>query len=168
MTSPPVAGGTVQTISTTSMNLLLALLRDQLLSYKSTSGTSARDSIGEKLYHGRAPDGTEPKFPYAIMRLSLSNDGENFGMRLRGELEVQVFGRPYTMQKAVNDLCDLFDQAMLGFVKTTSGLVFAKGKLRQPLPAASGEPLDGEVVAVRLLYTLVIWPTYLTSLTRVL
>lgn len=169
MTVPAIAA-TTATGKTASMNDVLATLRDELLSFKvdGEGGDSARDYIEERLYQNRAPDGT-PKFPYGTMRLAVENDGRNHGQRLTGTLEVFVYGRPHQQWQDVNDVCDLFDQAMLCMRARTQGLMFAHGKTREPMPPSYGAAaVDGEVVTIRLTYTLAIWPAYLTKLTRVL
>lgn len=166
MKTAPVSGGTTARDKSNSYNELLKTIRAALLDYADSNGTSARDAIKERLYQQRAPDATYT-FPYAVMSLSLSNDGTHHGMRYIGGLEVMVYGKPYAQLEAVNDLCDLFQQSMLAFISHSKQLIFCRAQDRQPVPAG-GDAVDGEVVAVRLSYTLVVWPAYLTSLTRVL
>lgn len=166
MTAPPVIGGTTSQDRTDSTNELTKMIRAALLGFQHPeSGLSARDTIVERLYVGRAPAGADVKWPYAVMRLDQRNLGRAHGIRRECTLEVTVFGKPWSQQELVNDVCDLFDQAMLNLVKTTQGLTFCRDSTRQPLPAGVA-PVDGEVVTVLLSYTLIVWPAFLYNVTH--
>ena len=54
---------------------------------------------------------------------------------------------------------------MLDFVNASpQGLIFTANVQRDELPQGSGA-VDSETCTIRLLFTLAIWPAYLTSLT---
>lgn len=162
----PVIGGTTSTFRTDSMVEMAKALRRSLLDYTNKAGQSAREYFGERLYNGRAPD-TGLVFPYAVMRLQTRGTGQNNGLRLNGDLEVLVHGRPWAQQEIVESVADLFDQAMLVLVmnKPGQGLVFCHGMQRTLMPSASS-PVDSEVVTVRLSYTLTIFPRFLIVATQ--
>jgi hypothetical protein len=138
-----------------------------LLDFANPDGSSARDILAERLYVARAPD-VPTAWPYGVMRLETSNDGSYNGMRLTGTLEVLLFGRPWAQMEQIDAVADLFDRCAVARILNTDGLVFAHGFQRATLPGSSYQTIDAEVVTVRLSYTLAIWPTYLTNLTRVL
>ena len=141
---------------------LLTTLRRALVEYRGTEGAAITDVVQERFYQGRAPD--NPTFPYGVMRLATRNDGRYHGLRLEADLEVQWYGRPWTQREALEGVADLCDQAMLLLLRNAQGLIFSVGAMRETLPLA-GAPADSETVTIRLLYTVVIWPEYLTRLT---
>lgn len=148
---------------TDSTNAIIKTISDMLLSWANAEGKRASQVIEDRMYQVRAPNNVT--FPYATVRLATRNDGKYHGMRLDGMLEVQVYGRPWSQQKDVNDVADLFDQAMVSTVENGHGLIFCHGWQRDALPPG-GSPVDSETVTIRLVYTLAIWPEYLTSLSR--
>ena len=159
----PVQGGTtIAAWSTDSTVAMMKTMRRMLLDWRNPHGQSARDLIGERLFDTRSRD-TALVFPYAVMRLQTQNDGINHGMRLTGFLEVQVHGRPWAQQAAVYAVCDLFDQSMVARWMNRTGLIVCHGSQRATLPPGTA-PIDSEVCTVRLEYTLLIWPAFLTSL----
>lgn len=164
--NPPLKGGTTATWDTSSTVAVMKTLRRFLLDFQNASGASARDYLGERFFDGRSRDAALT-FPYAVARLETQNDGTNHGMRLTGYLEVQVHGRPWTQQQDVYAICDLFDQCMVGRWMNQNGLIVAHGFSRATLPPGTA-PIDSEVITVRLEYTLLIWPSFLTALTYVL
>lgn len=161
----PMRGGTTSEFHTDSTTEVVKTLRRALLDFTNHGGFSARDYLGERVFNGRAPD-SGLKFPYAVVRLQTSNAGNNHGIRLNGELEVLVHGRPWAQQEIVELACDLFDQAMLTLVVNEGqGFIFCHGMQRFVMPVA-GAPVDSEVITIRLVYTLTIWPQYLIAMTR--
>lgn len=167
MTGPaPEQGGTTSQFKTGSMLDVKKSLRRLLLDYRNAGGRSAREILDERMWDTRARD-NQPTFPYAVFRLQTQNPGTYHGMRLDGNLEVQVYGRPFSQQEAVEAVADLFDQCMVSRLLRRQGLIFCHGFTRQTLPVA-GAAIDSEVVTVRLGYQLAIWPALLTDLTTVL
>lgn len=144
------------TLSTESTNLLLATLRDKLL-----TGAVGLPLGQNAIFQVRAPD--ERPWPYAVMNLSTSNAGRLHGLRLDAQLEVLIFARPFAQLQLANDCADGMDRALTFYVMSTNGLIVCSGKTRNVLPVA-GPPVDSETVTIRLVYTLVIWPRYLASL----
>jgi len=163
LAAAPQQRGTTATWSTESTVAMMKTMRRMLLDWRNPRGETARDYLGERLFETRSPD-SPLVFPYAVMRLETQNDGTNHGMRLTGFLEVQVHGRPWTQQAVVYAIADLFDQSMVGRWMNRRGLIVAHGFSRQTLPPGTA-PIDSEVVTVRLEYTLLMWPQFLTALT---
>lgn len=150
-----------------STDALLADVRTALLTFTPPhgDGRTVDDVLDGRLYNTRAPD--NPTFPYGTFRLTTRNDGRSHGMRRMGELEVQLYGRPWAQREVMEGVADLFDQAALCLVRGVQGLTFAYGSQRETIPPV-GAAVDSEVVTIRLVYSVVLWPDYLTRLTRTL
>lgn len=159
----------VPTRETSSTYNLLEALRRAILSYSPGENLSVSNVLGTdpdcRLYLVRAPDNT--KFPYGTIRLETANSGRYNAMRLTGDFEILLYGRPWTQQRDVENVGDLIEQAMYEMIINSDGLVFCMSKQRATLPPGP-DPVDSEVCTVRLLFTLAIWPAYLTKLTVVL
>lgn len=147
---------------TRSTNAFLESLRDALLTFENINGGTLADIIGDNLYRRAAP--ANMPFPYGVMRLSTKRSNGFNGLRRVGTLEVQLYGRPSSQLETVSDAADLCEQAMQFYVDSSEdGLAFVNDVQRTELPEGSA-PVDGETVAIRLVFTLVIWPAFLTSL----
>ncbi len=163
--TPPVQGGTFSDFSTDSTMAVKKALRRTLLDYTNPiTQRNARTIIQERLYIDKADNIST--FPYGVLRLGTDNPGSYQGLRLNGALEVQLFGRPWRMQPIVEGVADLCQQCMWSAVLNRKGLIFCHGSERATLPpATAGAPaVDSEVCTVRLVFTLAIWPSFLTSL----
>lgn len=162
MTSPVTAGG-----DTGSTSALYTTIRRALLEYRGLDETQVADVLGAepatRFFITRAPDDTP--FPYGTMRLESTNDGKYHGMRLESLLEVQLYAKPWTQGDSIEGTADLIEEAMYGFLINSDGLAFCHGKQRATLPAGT-DPADSEVYTVRLVFSLAIWPAYLTRLTQ--
>jgi hypothetical protein len=151
-------------VATNTTVAILTALRNFLLNWSSPEdGKKLSNILDVRLYQVRAPDNTV--FPYGTLRLSTRNDGGNNGIRLDGSLEIQLYGRPFTMQPDVYRAADLCDQAMLASRESGAGFVITRTSQRDALPVGT-TPVDSEVVGVRLVYSLIIWPTFLTSVPK--
>lgn len=148
---------------TASTNAILEAMREALLSFENVDGASLRDILKGDLWRNRAPDNTA--FPYGTLRMNTKRTSGYGGLRLDGKLEVLLYGRPSSQIDVMSDAADLCEQAMLFFVSATpGGLLFTADAQRDELPPA-GDPVDSETITIRILFTLAIWPAYLTSLT---
>jgi hypothetical protein len=156
----PALGSTDSTVS------LLTLLHERLLGYRGPTGATLGASLSAsdgsvRLYQVRAPDNAP--FPYATMRLISTRDGGYKGLRAKGQLEVLLYGRPWSQHQALEGLADLLDQAMLFFVRSNDGLTFTQDATRTTLPVAPA-PADSETVTIRLMYSVAFWPKFLTRI----
>lgn len=149
---------------TRSTNAIVEHLRDAMLNFTNANGGTLADIIGDNFFRNRAPD--NQLYPYGTYRMNTRKTPGYSGLRLDGKLEVQLYGRPSSQLEDISDAADLCEQAMLEYVKASppQGLIFTNDVQRDELPPA-GAPVDSETVTIRLVFTLAIWPAYLTSLT---
>lgn len=154
---------------TESTNAIYTAIRRYLLGFSPDGDRHLSDVLGTepdtRLFIVRGAD--DAKYPYGTMRLEGVNGGNNNGLRISARLEIQLYGRPFTQGDKVEDCADLIQQAMQTFLFNSDGLAFCHGYERATLPAGA-DPADSEVYTVRLLFTLAIWPAYLTRLTYTL
>lgn len=153
---------------TTSTGTLAATLRTQLRTFQA-SGSPTPDTLadvlkGQGIYVVQGPAQIAAgDYPYGIMRLqSRRRPGEYAGERETMELELQLFGRPRSEQTNIETYADIADQAMLRYLNGSSGIIFSGSGHRDTLPVMA-PPADREVVAVRCVYDLIVWPVYLTQ-----
>lgn len=156
-------------MDTTSTVAVYEGLRVRLLDFvpvapSPLAGGSLR-SRGFKLFAGDfAPDKTDWSGAYGLFRL-VGMVTSTAGLREAGQLEVMLFGRPRKVwDKQLEHYADAIDQAMKQFTDPRAGgLVFSRERSRDTLPPFPA-PADREVVQIRLVYALVIYPQYLTAL----
>ncbi len=153
---------------------LLATLRDRLLNFTRLSGSSLAEILGStatgsgidgKLYIVQAPDNVTTVSPsrWAVMALkNRRTGGTEQSARDMIDLEVMLFARPRSQQAAMEDAADACDEAMLRYQNLDADLVGNWGRTRNTLPVMT-EPADREVVQIRLMYTLVVYPDHLTQ-----
>lgn len=158
---------TSPTNSTASTVAILTMLHERLLSYRGPNGATLGNALTGtdgvvRLYQVRVPDNTP--YPFAVMRMISARSGEYKGLRVTAQLEIQLYGRPWSEHQRMEALADLIDEAMLFFVRSNDGLTFSTSSTRVTLPPAPA-PMDGETVAIRLVYNLAFWPRYLTRIT---
>jgi hypothetical protein len=150
-------------MSAATTQALYASLRTKLLDFIPEGGATP-DSLGQNLtgiYIVQGPDTVS--YPYGIMRLQArQTTGEYNSERETLDLELLLYHRPRSQQYVVEGYADIADQALLRYRDTTSGLVFARERQRDTLPQGTGVG-DREVVGVRLLFPLVVWPVWLTQ-----
>ncbi len=154
---------TIPTGPTRSTNEIIETMRSALLDFENVDGGSLKDFLGENLYRRAAPADTA--FPYGTLRWSARRTPGYSGLRLTGKLELQLYGRSSAQMEDISDAADLCEQAMLEYVNASvGGLIFTSDVQRDELPEA-GPPVDSETCAIRIAFSLAIWPAYLTSLT---
>ncbi|KKW05435.1 MAG: hypothetical protein UY40_C0020G0012 [candidate division CPR1 bacterium GW2011_GWC1_49_13] len=147
-------------MSTTSTTNIYRTLRTRLLSFTPAAGATLASRLGNRLFVAQAPD--DATYPYGVMTLSLSTEGAYNGDREQGIFEVTLYDRPRSRQEALEDIADICDGALLRYADASSGLLFSRDRARASLPPAP-PPLDREVCAVRLAYSIVVWPEALTQ-----
>ncbi len=153
---------------TTSTEVMVTTLRTRLLDFQAlgspTPSTLSSVLQGQGIYYVQGPAKVSAAtFPYAIMLLGTrERAGEYMGEREQVELELQFFGRPRSEQYTIEGYADVADQALLRYEDTSSGVMFSGASRRDTLPVFP-PPADREVVAVRCVYDLVVWPVFLTQ-----
>jgi hypothetical protein len=154
-------------MTTLSTDGLFTQLRTHVLSYIPLTGTTLMQRLGtgtlasSRLWKDAPPD--TAAYPYGVMRLlNQLTSGEYNGERERIDFEIMLFARPRAQAVALEDMADLIDQAMLRYRDASSGLSFSRSRQRDTLPPPTS-PADREVVQIRLVYPLVVWPRYLTQ-----
>jgi hypothetical protein len=128
-------------------------------------GSQAGAGADGKLYRVQAPDNVTTATPsrWAVMWLKNRRTNAENAQRDLAELEVMLFARPRNQQDALERAADACDEAMLRYQERIGdGLVGCWGRSRSTMPPFT-EPADREVVQIRLAYTLVIYPEYLTQ-----
>lgn len=123
--------------------------------------TSAPYSIA-RVYISQAPDAAV--FPYIVFRkINGTSAPEYQNARENFEIEFMIFGRPRSMEQAVEALGDTVLAAMLTWTESgaTLGLTFAQSYQRDSLPPPP-DPGDRELVQVRIAFQCATWPRYLT------
>jgi hypothetical protein len=145
-------------------------LRTRLLTFAPLTGDTLPNTLGMttggagvdgKLYWEAAPDNSGPR--WGVLRLQNRRSEGDGAERELAELEVTLFARPRSQKVTLETCADLCDQAMLRYTEKTSlGLVGCWGRLRSTLPPFTS-PADSEVVQIRTVYSLVIYPAYLTQ-----
>lgn len=159
----PYTSLTTSNDTTESTNAVLSMLRKALLEYEDANGASASDTLAGRLYVVRAPDPSSPIFPYACIRLMNQRSVTGRIARMTADLEVQVYGRPWSSLDTMETVADLFVAAMTGFVKIVDGLTFSRQWQRDTMPMPV-TPADSETCTIRLVFPLVLWPKFLTRL----
>ena len=147
-------------MSTTSTANIWRTVRSRILGYQPPTGATLQTRLSGRLYYVQAPDNAP--WPHGIGTLRLPSSGAYNSERLDGELELMLYDRPRSKAEALEDMADVADQAMLRYADGSSGLVFSRERRRDTLPAFL-PPADREVVAIRLVFQLVVWPLYLTQ-----
>lgn len=150
-------------MSTTSTEALYKALRTRLLTFQalgSPTPETLADSLTD-LWVVQGPDNIE--YPYGIMRLQArTRSGEYAGEREAMDLELLLYDRPRAQQYVVEGYADIADQALLRYADSSAGVVISGESERDTLPMNTPVS-DREVVAVRCVYHLVVWPQFLTQ-----
>jgi len=150
---------------TASTHDLIVLLRTRLLTFTPAQGATLSSRLGGRLYYEQAPatGSVAPTYPYATYRLTnrIESDGYS-GMRETGDVEVLFYGRPRGTQLwTVEGCADVVDEALLDWNAVSEGIAFSRFRTRDTLPIPP-DPMDRDLVIVRCLYPVVLWPTYRT------
>lgn len=149
-------------------------LRTQLLGHVSlTDEQTLADVLGRQatgngsdgvLFWDVAPDNITKTIPrWGVLRLQNRRaDGSDGQDAETAELEVMLFGRGRQFKATIERCADMCDEAMLRFDDRTTDLVHCWNRLRSTLPPFSA-PADTEVVQIRTVYSLRLYPENLTQ-----
>lgn len=145
--------------STVSTKEIVRAIRERLLTFTPLAGSTLNTLLVGRLYYETVPNSAQ--FPYAVMRLiNRSTSGQHRGIRENPDVELTFWHREDVW--ALETIADTADQAMLGWVDTVGGLMFAQNRHRNPIPAPTGAETDRTVIGILCRYPVVIWPTLLT------
>jgi hypothetical protein len=152
-------------MSATTQAVVAAILT-RLRDFTPTSGDDVDTLLGGRLYYDQAPatGSVSPKYPYATYRLTNRLETDGFaGMRETADVELLIWGRPRGTQLwTVERVADVADEAFLAWQSVSDGIAFSRFRTRDTLPMPP-DPMDRDVVTVRCLYPVVLWPTYRTA-----
>lgn len=149
-----------------STEVFLTKILQRLLTFVPTTTTTLNSLLGGRLYYDQAPavGSVLPAYPFATYRLTNRVETEGFaGMRESADVELMIFGRPRGTQLWTAERCaDVADEALLAWRDVQIGVQFSRFRTRGTLPIPP-DPLDRDLVTVRCLYPVVLWPTYRTA-----
>ena len=149
-------------MATTSTAAVIQQLRARLKDFAPVGGGDTIGTrLGSRLYIGTAPDNAA--FPYAVMRLiNQRQPGAYNGDKEEADFELMIYGNAAAQAKTLEDVADVADQALLRYKDASSGLIFGRERLRDSM-SQSGDPSVAAFLAVRCLYSVSIWPIFLTQ-----
>ena len=150
-------------MSAATTEALYKALQTRLLTFQAL-GSPTPETLGDsltKLYIVQGAD--DAKYPYGIMRLQArQTSGEYAGERETPDLELLLYDRPRKQQYVVEGYADIADQALLRHADSSAGFFFSGSRERDTIPMNT-QVSDREVVAVRCVYSLIVWPLFLTQ-----
>lgn len=147
-------------MSTSTTKGIFSLVRDRLLTFTPLSGSALSSSLGTKVYLTQAPD--DVSYPFAVVDLFRSDTPGLSGFREMWQAQVQFHARPRSEAWVLEGIADVADQAMLAWESRSNGLVFSGYRNRWTLPVIP-TPADREVVRIRCLYEVAVWPELFTQ-----
>lgn len=143
------------------------VIRTRLLTFVPKSGGTLLSKLGggtldtARLWRDAPPD--TASYPFAVMRLINRVTRREYNFEKEPlDVEIMFYGRPRAQAQLIEDCADVADQAMLRWREPIGGLFYSRERSRDTLPPPV-EPADREVVQVRCVYSLAVWPTYLTQ-----
>lgn len=161
-----------------STTALKSTLKARLLTFTRRTGSTLAEILGErtsgagaggKFFWEQAPDditkrskSPDSESRWAVARLTNRRRNAENAERELVDLEVMLFARPRNQQAAMDEAADACDEAMARYEDFTNDVIGCYGSLRNTLPVMR-EPADREVVQIRLMYTLVVYPDHLTQ-----
>jgi hypothetical protein len=152
-------------MSTASTNAFSSQIRTRVLTFQPITGTTLGARLSGRLYKDWPPENAV--FPYGIMRVinrisGGRNQQPNYRETPSAEFMLYDNTRAAARVDALEDMGDLIDAALIGYVDSTSGLVYSVGRQRDTLPPPV-DPADRHSNSIRILYDFTVYPTYLTQ-----
>lgn len=149
-------------MSTVSWNAIEDTIRDRLLTWANVNGVTLASVLTGGLWIQAAPIGPQPGLWGTFRIIGAETGLTGISGRDTFVVEVMLIGRPSDKMPLLNLCADLCDGAMLGWIDSTSGLLFTRKRQRDTVPPFD-DPADREVRQIRLLYPFVAWPRYLND-----
>ena len=151
-------------MSAATSRALYQTLTDQILDFVglgTPTPDTLRTTLGGRFYLGVAPD--SPTVPYGIVRLVNAQTRADYqGDCQNVDLEILLYHRPRSKALDLEDIADLVDQALLRYLSNVEGIIFARERFRDTLPVGV-PPAERDVCGIRLLFSLIVWPAWLTQ-----
>jgi hypothetical protein len=147
-------------VSTATTDALYDAIKIRLLTF---DPPGAQATLAAQLSGGLsfvAPPDSAPT-PYGAIRLADIRHRRSQRGRITAELELMLIHRPRAKSRELERLADIADQAMHDWTDATNGMIACTAYRRQTLPPFKES--DPELVQIRCLYDLVIYPAYLTQ-----
>jgi hypothetical protein len=123
-------------------------------------GTLTGAGADGKLYLDGVPDSTT--YPYSTMSIDWDATDGYSGYRLGGMLELMTYHKPRAQLAIISPIADCYDEALLEWVETSGGFFGSRLLSRRTLPPFP-EPADRELVVIRQVFSVAVWPEYLTQ-----
>jgi len=149
-------------MATTSTVAVLTAVQVRLMQFQPLDGS---DPINRRLSGGlnlmTVPDSASE--PYGALRLVNRVRSNRYQMeRVACECECLWFHAPRSKARELEAIADVAEQAMTRWKDASGGAVVCTADRRDTLPPVQTVE-DAERVKVRQLFSLVIWPSYLTQ-----
>lgn len=147
-----------------STEAIVGLIKTRLLTFVPTTTSTLTTLLGGRLWYDQSPAaGSQTLYPYATYRLTNRVETDGFaGMRETGDVEVLLFHKPRSKQWELERCADVADEAFLDWNDVSAGIAFSRFRTRDTLPVPL-ESMDRDLVTIRLLFPVVLWPTYRTA-----
>lgn len=141
---------------------ILQTMQQRLLNTADANSHTLAQTLGTRLYIVDVP--SDATFPYGVMRLqNRRSGGWQLTMREEAELEVLFYARPFSALSAIEIAADLADGAMYLYQDRSGGGIVSCNRHRRDSIERFTDPADRELAIVRSVYSLILWPEYLTA-----
>jgi hypothetical protein len=152
-------------MSTASTNAFSSQIRTRVLTFPPITGTTLGTRLSGRLYKDWPPENAV--FPYCIMRIvGRIMGGRNQMPQYRetpsAEFMLYDNSRAAARVDALEDMGDLIDAALIGYVDSESGLTFSVGRQRDTLPPPV-DPASRHSNSIRIIYDFTLYPISLSQ-----
>lgn len=145
---------------TDTSKLVITAIRTRLWTHVPLGGEGALSTRLTGLHTVQAPDNAT--YRYAVLTCMRGDSAGYSGFREDWHVEVQFYGRPRSAHWLVEADADVADQAMRTWEDRSNGIQLAGYRSRWTLPPEP-TPGDRELVRVRCLYEVAVWPELFTQ-----
>jgi hypothetical protein len=146
--------------NTSTTGALYDATRIRLLTFQPTTGLTLAERLAGGLSLVTPPD--DAPTPYGAIRFTDTRHRRSQRGRLTAEVEALWVHRPRSKTRELEGIADTADEALFQWESASNGLIVCTAFRRQTLPPFR-EASDPELVQIRTLYDLVIYPAFLTQ-----